>query len=87
MWTRILRDRDLVEAIEPALQPFYDYVGGCASTLSAGWGLRGRRKRVLEASIRHAVEFTTWQSLVRNGDIARSEAVSLMTALATASAA
>jgi AcrR family transcriptional regulator len=86
MWTRILRDRELVEAIEPALQPFYDYVGRCVGTLSAGWGLRGRRKRVLEASIRHAVEFATWQSLVGSGDIARSEAVSLMTALATASA-
>ncbi|HVD58047.1 MAG TPA: helix-turn-helix domain-containing protein [Thermoleophilaceae bacterium] len=86
MWTRILRDRELVEAIEPNLQPFYDYVGHCVATLSAGWGLRGRRKRVLEASIRHALEFATWQSLVRRGDIARSEAVNLMTALATASA-
>lgn len=86
MWTRILRDRELVEAIEPALQPFYYYLGRCAGTLSAGWALRGRRKRVLEASIRHAVQFATWQSLVRSGDIARSEAVNLMTALATASA-
>jgi AcrR family transcriptional regulator len=86
MWTRILRDHELVEAIEPALQPFYHYVSRCADTLSAGWGVRARRKRVLEASIRHAVEFATWQSLVRSGDIERSEAVSLMTALATASA-
>ena len=37
MWTRILRDRELVEALEPALQPFYDYVDRCAGTLSAGW--------------------------------------------------
>jgi AcrR family transcriptional regulator len=87
MWTRILRDRDLVEAIEPSLQPFYDYLGGCARTLSAGWGVRGRRKRVLEASIRHAVEFGTWQSLVRSGGITRSDAVGLMTGLATAGAA
>ena len=86
MFKRILRDRELVEAIEPVLQPFYDYVDRCAGTLSAGWGLRGRRKRVLEAAIRHAVDFATWQSLVRRGDIARSEAVGLMTALATASA-
>jgi AcrR family transcriptional regulator len=86
MMTRILRDRELVEAIEPALQPFYDYVGRCARVLSAGWGLRGRRKRILEASIRHAVEFGTWQSLVRSGNITRAEAVRLMTGLATASA-
>ncbi len=86
MWTRVLRDRELVEAIEPALQPFHVYLGRCAGTLSAGWGLRGRRKRVLEASIRHAVEFTTWQSLMRGDHIARSDAVSLMTALATAGA-
>ena len=86
MWTRVLRDRELVEAIEPVLQPFHDYIGSCAGTLSAGWGLRGRRKRVLEASIRHAVDFATWQSLVGSGDIARAEAVSLMTGLATVSA-
>ncbi len=86
MWTRVLRDRELVEAIQPVLQPFHDYLDRCAGTLSAGWGLRGRRKRVLEASIRHAVEFPTWQSLVGSGGISRSEAVSLMTALATAGA-
>ena len=86
MWKRVLRDRELVQALEPAVQPFYDYVDRCAGTLSAGWGLRGRRKRVLEAAIRHAVEFATWRSLVGSGDIARSEAVSLMTALAAASA-
>ncbi len=86
MWTRILRDRELVEAIEAAIQPFSDYVDRCAAALSAGWGLRGRRKRILDASIRHAVEFATWQSLVGSGDIARSEAVGLMTTLAGASA-
>lgn len=86
MLTLILRDRELVEALESTLQPFLDYLGDCAATLSSGWRLRGRRKRLLEASIRHALEFETWQSLVRNGDITRSDAVSLMTALAIASA-
>ena len=43
MWTRILRDRELVEAIEANLLPFYDYVVHWVATLSAGWGLRGRR--------------------------------------------
>ena len=87
MWTRVLRDRDLVETIEPNLQPFIDYISASTRVLSADWGLRGRRKRTLETTIRHAIEFPTWQSLARTGDISRHEAVRLMTALAVASAA
>jgi AcrR family transcriptional regulator len=87
MWTNVLRDRELVATIEENLQPFNDYVARCSRVLSAGWDARGRRKRILEAAIRHAVEFPTWQSLVRAGGISRRDTVSLMTALAAAGAA
>jgi len=67
VWTRVLRDRDLVATIAPNLQPFSDYVAPAAKVVSTGWGSRGRRKRMLDAAVRHAVDFGTWQSLVRSG--------------------
>ena len=81
MWTRVLRDRDLVPTIDETLQPFNDYVARAGRVLSAGWGLRGRRRRLLEAAVLHAVDFSTWQSLMSRGDISRDEAVALMTRL------
>jgi AcrR family transcriptional regulator len=81
MWSRVLRDRELVESIDEHLQPFNDYVNGAARVLSAGWGVRGRRKRVLEAAVRHAVDFSTWESVVERGALSRDEAVALMARL------
>jgi AcrR family transcriptional regulator len=78
MWARILRDRDLVAAIAAPLEPFNDYLATAAAALSVGWGVRGRRRRVLDAAIRHTVDFRTWQSLVGGGEISRDEAVALM---------
>jgi AcrR family transcriptional regulator len=81
MWTRVLRDRELVASVDANLQPFNHYVARAAGILSAGWGLRGRRKRVLEAAVGHAVDFRTWQSLVGSGELSRDEAVGLMARL------
>lgn len=81
MWTRVLRDRDLVEAIGENLQPFNDYLDGVVRVLAAGRRARGRRKRLLDAALRHAVDFATWQSLVGSGQLTRDEAVPLMARL------
>jgi AcrR family transcriptional regulator len=81
MWARILRDRELVATVDRHLAPFNDYVEGAARVLSAGWGVRGSRKRVLTAAVRHAVDFATWQSLAGNGQVSGRQAVRLMTAL------
>jgi len=81
MWTNVLRDRELVDAIGRNLQPFIDYAADCRRVLAAGWGARGRRRRMLEAAIGHAVDFSTWQSLVRDGGLTRDEAAGLMTRL------
>jgi hypothetical protein len=45
--------------------------------------VRGRRRRVLAAALRHAVAFSTWRSLSAGG-IERSDAVKLMTAFVEA---
>src|SRR5262249_30377726 len=57
MWTTVLRDETLVDAVGPALAPLRAYLDDAARTLAAGWGVRGRRRALLLAATRHAVEF------------------------------
>ena len=81
MWTRVLRDRDLVDSVSENMQPFTDYLEHATKVLAAGWGARGRRKRLLDTALRHAVDFGTWQSLIGSGRLTRDEAVPLMARL------
>ena len=87
MWSRNLRDRELVDTAERHLRPFYEYMAGAAAVLSGGWGVRGNRRKVLTVAVRHAVDFATWQSLAGEGQVTRSQAVRLMTALVESAAA
>jgi AcrR family transcriptional regulator len=77
MWDNVLRDRELVASIPPALQPFRDYIDDAVRVLAQG---RTRRKLV-RAALRHAVDLRTWQSLVRDGGLTRADAVALMSAM------
>lgn len=56
------------------------------AVLTAGWGGRGRRRRRLEAAIRHAVDLRTWKSLTTSG-LDSAEAAELMTDLTALCAA
>ena len=46
--------------------------------LLAPWSSRGRRKKRLQRAIGHALEFGTWQSLVRRQGCPEHEAIELM---------
>ena len=81
MWTRVLRDRDLVDAVGPVLAPFEEWLEEAARTLAGGWGARGARKRDLEAALRHAIGFLPWRSLVHESGLPRARGVELMGAL------
>ena len=70
MWTNVLRDETLVAALGPALEPLRAYLDDAARVLAAGWGARGRRRAMLLAAARHAVDFHTWRSLARDGSSA-----------------
>jgi hypothetical protein len=54
-----------------------------AQTLIAGRRVRGRRRELVGAALRHALDFSTWRSLSANG-IGRSDAMRLVTALVEA---
>ena len=61
-----------------------EYVERAARTLVAGSSARGGRRRVVNAAARHAVNFQTWRSLVRDGGVSRAQAVALASALVLA---
>jgi AcrR family transcriptional regulator len=87
MLSNVLRDAELVEALRPTLVPMQAFLGQTAKILTAGWGARGRRRRVLEAALAHAIDFHTWRSLTASGEITRTEAVDLVIAFVEAAAA
>lgn len=87
MFSNILRDAELVDALRPTLVPLQAFLAEAAEILAAGWPTRGRRRHVLAAALRHAVDFPTWRSLAADRRITRAEAVELVTALVEAAAA
>jgi AcrR family transcriptional regulator len=87
MFSNVLRDLELVDAIRPTIVPLQDYLAEATEVLGAGWSARGRRRRLLAAALRHAVDFRTWRSLAAADDVSRAEAIELVTALVEAAAA
>jgi AcrR family transcriptional regulator len=86
MWTNVLRDETLVDALGSALTGFWAYLDDVADALAAGWGARGARRGVLLAAARHAVDFHTWRSLTRDGGVSRAAVVELASAMITRAA-
>jgi AcrR family transcriptional regulator len=86
MWTNVLRDETLVAAVGPALEPLHAYLDEAALALAAGWGARGRRRAMLLAAARHAVDFHTWRSLAHDGGVSRTGVVELTSAMVTRAA-
>lgn len=82
MWANVLRDAELVPAIPKTLAPYGRLLDEMVSLLASGWGARGTRRTLLNAAIRHAIDFRTWESLVQRGGITAPQAARLMRALA-----
>ncbi len=87
MFTKVLRDLELVEALPPTMSSFQLYLAETIETLAVGWGTRGRRRRLLTAGLRHALDFHVWRSLAIDNELTRTEAVQLSTGLVEAAAA
>jgi AcrR family transcriptional regulator len=86
MWTNVLRDETLVDAVASAMTGFWAYLDHAAGALAEGWGVRGGRRRILLAAARHAVDFHTWRSLSREGGVSRAAVVELASAMITRAA-
>jgi AcrR family transcriptional regulator len=85
MLANVLRDAELVDFARDAVAPLHAYLEQAAEVLTAGRRVRGRRRELLAAALRHAVAFSTWRSLSTN-DVRRPEAVKLVTALVESAA-
>jgi AcrR family transcriptional regulator len=83
MFSNTLRDAELVDFAREAMAPLGAYLEEAAEILRVGRPARGRRRQLLGGALRHALAFSTWQSLAANG-IGRSDAAKLVTALVDA---
>jgi AcrR family transcriptional regulator len=86
MLANVLRDLDAVPALQSSAALFAEFLAEAAVVLAAGWNRRGRRRRLVGAAVRHALEFHTWRSLTLGGEISRAEAVELATDLVRSAA-
>jgi AcrR family transcriptional regulator len=86
MFSNVLRDAELVDVARDAVAPLQAYLDEAAEVLAGGRPARGRSRRLLTHALRHALAFSTWQSLTAN-EIGRSDAVRLVTALVEAASA
>jgi AcrR family transcriptional regulator len=77
MLANVLRDAATMDLVDRNAQVYRDFIAELARSLVP------RRTRPLVAC-RHALEFDTWQSLVRSGGLSVRSAVDLMTAFVTA---
>jgi AcrR family transcriptional regulator len=84
MTGNLLRDLPDSPALQEAAEPFRLYWQSVRGLLERGWAVRGRRRHVLQAVIRHALEFDTWKSLARAGGLADEVAADAMVRLAHA---
>ena len=81
-----LRDAELVDFARDAVVPLQTYLEEAAEILAIGRPVRGRRRHLLMGALRHALAFSTWQSLAASG-IGRADATKLTTALVEAAEA
>jgi AcrR family transcriptional regulator len=83
MLSNILRDLDVVEAVQRQFAPFLDYMEAAHATLMVGRRERGRAAQRVRAAVGHALAFTTWRSLVREQGCTAEAAVEMMCRLAS----
>jgi AcrR family transcriptional regulator len=82
VWEKGLPDLPRLPALQEADAPMFEHWASFPAALDRGWSVRGRRRARLRALLGHALEFTTWQSLVRSHGLHDEAAVDLMVELA-----
>jgi AcrR family transcriptional regulator len=78
MYESLLRDEEVVPAVQRRLRDFHGFLRASQEVLMAGRGLRGRAARRTRAALGHAVAFPTWRSLVHDQGLDQADAVALM---------
>ena len=81
MFENVLRDAPVVPAMAKPVARRRAYLAFVVDALIAGRRERGHARRRVRAALAHALDFPTWQSLVRENGLKDAEAVSLMAAM------
>jgi AcrR family transcriptional regulator len=76
----VLRDAEIEPLVDELSAPRRAYLARVADLLSTGWQARGRRRTILLGAVAHALEFFTWNSLVRGRGLTSTEAADVMLA-------
>jgi AcrR family transcriptional regulator len=84
MTGNLLRDLPDSLVLQEVAEPFVQYWDGVRGVLANGWKTRGRKRRLLQAVIGHAIAFDTWRSLTQREGLADDEAADAMVRLARA---
>ena len=81
IWTTILPDAPVKPLILEMWAPYVALQARMREALATGWNARGPRRTQLRATLALALEFHTWQTLVRQQGLTTDEAVELMVRL------
>jgi AcrR family transcriptional regulator len=79
--------RDIEQVPAGARESFFGYFQTVHAALMLGHRERGRARARVSGAIGHAINFLTWQSLVREQQMSAGEAVMLMAAMVEAASA
>jgi AcrR family transcriptional regulator len=86
MLDNLLRDAEIVPVVGQLLGALRDLLAAATEILLAGRGVRGHARRRTAAAIGHALEFSTWRSLVDRQGLDDARAAELMMRLVVAAA-
>jgi AcrR family transcriptional regulator len=86
-WVLVRRDALIRPDLRQYGAPYAETWRKMRSALLTGWGPGGRRRSLLGAAIGVALDFSTWQLLVRQEGLGESQAVGLLSALVAHAAA
>jgi AcrR family transcriptional regulator len=84
MTGNLLRDLPASPVLQEVAEPYLAYWQGVRDVLVNGCKARGRKRRLLNAVIGHALEFDTWRSLTQREGLSDAEAAAVMVRLARA---
>jgi AcrR family transcriptional regulator len=79
MWAGAYRDVATVEALQQPMARFEAYLDQVRDDLLTPWKATGKRKQQLSVTLRHGLQFTTWQSLKRQNQKDKQIAELVMT--------